>query len=196
MEKICSRCKQKFPLENFHKDASRKDGLSNKCKPCTYVKQRKYKKENPDVIKAEKRRYYERNKDKRRRYYQKNKEHIAQKAKESRTGKEGYIKTMLCSAKSRAKTKGWKFDLDLEFLMKHAGDHCPVDNLPFDWNRELDLDDSLPLSIPSLDRIDSSRGYTKDNVIIIGDKWNRWKSNMTIDNLELLIKYVRSVTNS
>jgi hypothetical protein len=30
--------------------------------------------------------------------------------------------------------------------------------------------------------------------MIIGDKWNRWKSNMNLDNLELLIQYVRSVT--
>jgi len=196
MEKICSRCKQEFPLENFYKDASRKDGLSNKCKSCTYVKQRKYKEKNPDIIKAEKRRYYERNKDKFQKRYQENKEHIARKAKESRTGKEGYIKTMLYSARARAKAKGWEFDLDMEFLMKQSGNYCPVDNLPFDWNRELDLDDSLPLTIPSLDRIDSSRGYTKDNVAIIGDKWNRWKSNMNIDDLELLVKYVRSVTKS
>lgn len=196
MEKICSRCKQKFPLENFYKDASRKDGLSNRCKPCTYVKQRKYKENNPDVIKAEKRRYYERNKDKFKQRYQDNKEHIAQKAKKSRTGKEGYIKQMLYSAKSRANAGGWEFDLDLEFLLEQSGNHCPVDGLPFDWNRELDQDKSLSLTIPSLDRIDSSRGYTKDNVAVIGDKWNRWKNNMNIDDLELLVKYVRSVTKS
>ena len=194
MEKICSRCKQKFPLENFYKDASRKDGLNNKCKPCAYVKQRKYKENNPDIVKAEKRRYYERNKDKFKQRYQDNKEHIAQKAKESRTGKEGYIKTMFQSAKTRAKARGWEFDLDLSFLLEQSGNYCPVDGLPFDWNRELDQDTSLPLTIPSLDRTDSSRGYTKDNVVVMGDKWNRWKSNMNIDDLELLVKYVRSVT--
>ena len=194
MEKICSRCKQKFPLENFYKDASRKDGLNNKCKPCTYVKQRKYKENNPDIVKAEKRRYYERNKDKFKQRYQDNREHIAQKAKESRTGKEGYIKTMFHSARTRAKARGWEFDLDLGFLLEQSGNYCPVDGLPFAWNRELDQNKSLPLTIPSLDRTDSSRGYTKDNVVVMGDKWNRWKSNMNIDDLELLVKYVRSVT--
>ena len=194
MEKICSRCKQKFPLENFYKDASRKDGLNNKCKLCTDVKQRKYKENNPDIVKAEKRRYYERNKDKFKQRYQDNREHIAQKAKESRTGKEGYIKTMLQSARTRAKSRGWEFDLDMGFLLEQSGNYCPVDGLPFDWNRELDQNKSLPLTIPSLDRTESSRGYTKDNVVVMGDKWNRWKSNMNIDDLELLIKYVRSVT--
>ena len=115
-------------------------------------------------------------------------------AKESRTGKEGYIRTMLNSAKARAKRKGWDFDLELNALLGIAGDCCPVDGLPFDWDRQLEIDNALPLTVPSLDRIDSSRGYTKDNVMIIGDKWNRWKSNMGLDDLEQLIQYVRSVT--
>ena len=196
MEKRCSRCEQNLSVEDFYKDSSRKDGLSNKCKACTYTKQRKYKKNNPDIIKAQKKRYYENNKDKFRQRYQENKERIAQNAKKSRTGKEGYIKTMICSAKTRAKAKNWDFDLDLDFLLEVTGDYCPVDGLPFDWNRELDQDNSLPLTIPSLDRIDSSQGYTKNNVIIIGDKWNRWKNNMSLDDLELLVKYVRSVTKT
>jgi len=196
MRKICSRCKQEFALENFYKDASRKDGLSNKCKPCTYVKQRKYKENNPDVIKAERQRYYEKNKDKLRQYYCDNKEQILAVAKQSRTGKKGYLRTMLNSAKSRAKQKGWEFDLELDALMATANDCCPVDGLPFDWDRQLDNNKTLPLAIPSLDRIDSSRGYTKDNVMIIGDQWNRWKSNMNLGDLELLIQYVRNATNS
>lgn len=196
MKKICSHCKQEFPLENFYKDASRRDGLSNKCKPCTYVKQRKYKENNPDAIKAEKQRYYERNKDKFRQYYCDNKEQILAVAKKNRTGKEGYLRTMLNSAKSRAKQKKLEFDLELDALMAIANDYCPVDGLPFDWDRQLENGKALLLAIPSLDRIDSSRGYTKDNVMIIGDQWNRWKSNMNLGDLELLIQYVRNVTKS
>jgi len=196
MEKHCSRCNQNLSVENFYKDSSRKDGLSNKCKACTYTKQRKYKKKNPDIIKAHKKKYYENNKDKARQYYQENKERLTENAKKSRTGKEGYIKAMLYSAKARAKAKDLDFDLDLNFLLQITGDYCPVDGLPFDWNRELNQDNSLPLTIPSLDRINSSKGYTKDNVIVIGDKWNRWKNNMNLDDLELLVKYVRSVTQT
>lgn len=32
--KKCSHCKEYFPLEEFHKSRSSKDGLQNKCKPC------------------------------------------------------------------------------------------------------------------------------------------------------------------
>jgi hypothetical protein len=192
--KKCCSCKLELPLDNFYKDSSRRDGLNSKCKPCVYTKHRKYKEKNPDVIKAEKQRYYAKNKNKFRRHYSDNREQILAAAKQNRTGKEGYLKTMLASAKSRAKQKSWEFNLSLDDLMAIANDHCPVDKLLFDWDRQLESDRTLPLSIPSLDRIDSSRGYTKDNVMIIGDKWNRWKSNMNLDNLELLIKYVRSVT--
>jgi hypothetical protein len=192
--KKCCSCKLEFLLDKFYKDSSRSDGLSNKCKSCSYIKYRKYKETNPDVIKAEKRRYYARNKDKLRQYYCDNKEQILAAAKQNRTGKNGYLKTMLNSAKSRAKQKGWDFDLELDHLMAIASDCCPVDGLPFDWDRQLESDRTLLLAIPSLDRIDSSRGYTKDNVIIIGDKWNRWKSNMNLAELELLTQYVRSAT--
>lgn len=196
MEKRCSRCKQNLSITNFYKDSSRKDGLNNKCKDCTYTKRREYQKKNPETIKAQKKKYYENNKEKYKQRYQENKRHIAEKSKKSRTGKKGYIKTMLCSAKARAKAKNWDFDLDLNFLLQTTGDYCPVDGLPFDWNRELDQDNSLPLTIPSLDRINSSQGYTKNNVIIIGDKWNRWKNNMSLNDLELLLEYVRNVTKT
>jgi hypothetical protein len=194
--KKCCSCKLEFSLDKFYKDSSRSDGLSNKCKSCTYTRQRKYKEKKPDIVRAEKKRYYARHRDKLRQYYWDNKEQLLAAAKQSRTGKKGYLRTMLASAKSRAKEKGWEFNLELDDLMAITGDYCPVDGSPFDWDRQLEIDSTLPLATPSLDRIDSSSGYTKDNVTIVGNKWNRWKSNMSLGELELLIQYVRSVTKS
>ena len=34
MEKKCTKCLNKKNISNYHKDKSRKDGLSNKCKEC------------------------------------------------------------------------------------------------------------------------------------------------------------------
>lgn len=34
MTKQCTKCKQQFPLSEFHSNASMKDGLSHYCKPC------------------------------------------------------------------------------------------------------------------------------------------------------------------
>jgi hypothetical protein len=101
---------------------------------------------------------------------------------------------MLRSAKSRAKENNLEFDIDLQYLQSVATDYCPIDGLPFDWERHLATDKSLPLATPSLDRIDSSKGYVKGNVKIIGWKWNAKKSNMNLDDLLLLVEYVRNAT--
>jgi hypothetical protein len=198
--KICNKCAVELPIVNFGKDSRKDDGVHNTCKKCFNAAKKEYRRQNPEVIQQAKKKYrekyYEENKAKARQYYEENKERLLRGAKANRTGKEGYIKIMLYSARHRAKDKGWDFDLDLDELVSIAPDCCPVDGLSFDWERQLDDDETLPLTIPSLDRIDSSRGYTKDNVMIIGDKWNRWKNNMNLEDLELLIQYVRSVTKN
>ena len=101
---------------------------------------------------------------------------------------------MLQAAKSRAKKKGWEFNIDLDYLYAIAPEKCPVDGREFDWERKLENDNTLLLSIPSLDRIDSTKGYIKGNIAIIGDQWNRWKNNMNLDDLHKLMQYVRGVT--
>lgn len=44
---------------------------------------------------------------------------------------------------------------------------------------------------PTLDRKNSALGYTKDNVWVISHRANSAKSNLTIDELELLTKNLR-----
>ena len=43
---------------------------------------------------------------------------------------------------------------------------------------------------PSLDRIDSTRGYTLDNVAVICGRCNRLKSDASLSELKLLVAYV------
>ena len=155
---------------------------------------RRYKKGHPERIKKDKKDYYDANREKLRQYYHDNKEWILRNAKQGRTGKYGVLKTMLQAAKSRAKKKGWDFDLDLDYLHAIAPEECPVDGRGFDWDRKLERDSALPLTVPSLDRIDSAKGYIKGNVAIIGDQWNRWKSNMKPSDLRTLMQYVCGAT--
>jgi hypothetical protein len=201
MTKQCAACSLHLPLSEFHADQSRRDNLDRRCKKCRLEKNREYRKNNPERRKATRKAYYNANREKineasRQRYWA-NPEEIKAAAKQKRTGKEGYLKAMLQSAKARAKAKGWDFDLDMNYLMSIAPDYCPIDNKPFDWDRERKLLKDGELSdhsIPSIDRTDSNKGYVKGNIAIIGDKWNRWKNNMELNDLIALMKYVCSVT--
>jgi hypothetical protein len=204
LEKQCCMCKEGLPLEQFNKDSSKKDGKSNRCKACQLIYNRQWKKANPDKVRVYRKEArarestQARNKrlQRKRKWYYANREILLPQMKQRRIGKEGYLKTMLASAKSRAKECNLQFDINMEYLWSIATDHCPVDSLPFDWERRLETDKSLPLTTPSLDRIDSSQGYIKGNVKIIGWKWNAKKSNMNLNDLLLLVEYVRSATES
>ena len=204
LEKQCSMCKEKLPLEQFGKDSNKKDGKHHRCKACQLAYNRQWKKANPDKVNLynkeartrESKQARDRRLERNREHYYKNREIILPQLKQARTGKEGYLKTMLRGAKSRAKENNLEFDIDLQYLQSVATDCCPVDGLPFDWERRLETNKFLPLATPSLDRIDSSKGYIKGNVKIIGWKWNAKKSNMNLDDLLLLVEYVRNATES
>jgi hypothetical protein len=199
-QKQCSKCGIIKPVASFNKRQDSIDGLCQECKACTAKRTARWKKNNPDKVKKEKQKYYSIHRkkisEKSRRWYEANKNNVLTKLEEKRTGKAGYLNTMLKSAKARAKSGNLAFDIDLDYLLSIATDHCPIDNLPFDWNRQLKQNKDLPLSVPSLDRIDSNQGYIRGNVKIIGWKWNTKKSNMSLDDLMLLVEYVRNATKS
>lgn len=82
-------------------------------------------------------------------------------------------------AKRRARRKRIDFNIELEDLPP-IPDVCPILGIPLKSNTNSfgPCDNS-----PSIDRIDNSKGYIKDNVIIISYKANRMKSNATIEEL-------------
>ena len=77
----------------------------------------------------------------------------------------------------RAKAKGIEFNLSYEDLLP-IPTKCPLLGIPIFYEQNKRSDHS-----PSIDRIDSNKGYTKDNVWIISNKANRIKSDATISDL-------------
>ena len=75
------------------------------------------------------------------------------------------------SAKSRATKKGRDFDLVLEDIV--IPKTCAVFG--------------TPLVNPSIDRIDSSRGYVKGNIRVISLRANQLKSNATVHEMEMVL---------
>lgn len=98
--------------------------------------------------------------------------------KRSLTYKEQNVqRKILGDARASAKRKGLEFNLTIEDIIIPT--HCKYLGTPL----KLELGRGLVWSNPSIDRIDSSKGYTKDNVQIISRKANTMKNCSTAEEL-------------
>jgi len=88
---------------------------------------------------------------------------------------------MLTRCKSRATANGLDFSLTEEDLI--IPEICPILKTPFDTSTDY---------CPSVDRIDSTKGYVKGNVQVISNKANRMKSNATNEELRLFAAWIKS----
>lgn len=88
--------------------------------------------------------------------------------------------------KARAKEKNLDFDLDLSDIV--IPDKCPVFNHEFIYN---DTDWTY-----SVDRKDPIKGYVKGNIMIISNKANRAKNNLSIDEFKLVLAYMEGIKNA
>jgi hypothetical protein len=94
-------------------------------------------------------------------------------------------------AKARAKNKKLDFDLTLDYIL----DIYPEDNLCPVFKTWMVFNSNgaggFRETSPSIDRLDSSKGYTKDNVAIISTKANILKSNATLDDITALYNFMK-----
>lgn len=65
---------------------------------------------------------------------------------------------------------------------------CPILGLELKFNKDRAADDSY-----SIDRIDSSKGYEIDNIVVISQKANRVKNNATSDELAKIEQFYREL---
>lgn len=87
--------------------------------------------------------------------------------------------------KNSAKKRNIPFDLTLSD-MDTIGIPitCPVLGIPIYFHRNKVEDDSI-----SFDRIDSSKGYTVDNIIVVSYRVNKLKSNATLDEMKKITNF-------
>lgn len=93
-------------------------------------------------------------------------------------------KIVLANAKARAKKKNLSFNLTLQDMI--VPEFCPVLGIKLINCQGIKTDNS-----PSVDRIDSSKGYVKGNIAIISLRANQIKSNGTIKEHLSVIDYMR-----
>lgn len=131
--------------------------------------------------------YYENNHidilEKRKQYYHDNAEQINQKRKNSyqmnieerreHSRKQYYkyfVSSLVLGMKNRAKKKHLDFDVDAEYLANlfiQQNNCCAVTKISFEFGEDGFRKSYRRPFAPSIDRIDCTKGYTKDNIRIV-----------------------------
>lgn len=160
--KQCCRCKEVKLFSAFSINKATKDGLQAKCKPCDNAYQKSRKE-----LKNEWSKEY-------------------QKAR--RKDPKYRLQMLLNASKQRAILKNREHTITLKDLkdLYPLDNKCPVFGFELEWNNA-----GFRETSPSIDRIDSSKGYTKDNIQIISWKANRLKAYATIEDLEAILAYMK-----
>lgn len=98
------------------------------------------------------------------------------------------MKNCLHQSKARARRKGIEHTLTLEEYKElyPIDNKCPVFDFELSWGHPIS-------NSPSLDRIDSNKGYTKENCQIISNRANHLKNDATIDELKHLLNYLEDL---
>lgn len=95
--------------------------------------------------------------------------------------------------KARAIKKNMPYDLDADYLMSIYPDKCPVFGVEF--VRKKTREDNSPWS-PTVDRIVPALGYVRGNVIIVCRRANNIKSDDTVDDIQRVADFYRSLGKS
>lgn len=164
--KACNKCFKELPLFEFSKNKASSDGLQYSCKKCDNAYQKQRKENNKEAVLE-----YQR------KYQAKRREHF-----------EYRLQMLLNASKQRAILKNREHSItldDIKELYPKDG-KCPVFGFDLEFNSQ-----GFRETSPSIDRIDSSKGYTKDNIQIISWKANRLKAYATVEDLELLVAFLK-----
>ncbi len=94
-------------------------------------------------------------------------------------------KTMLSDARKRAKNKGLEFSITAKDI--HIPEVCPIFGIKLEQSCGRPKDNS-----PSLDRLDSSKGYIPGNVVVISYRANHIKNNGTADEHRRIADFMSS----
>lgn len=160
--------------------ACRKWKEKNRERELERQRNRVYSEEERDYRRKKLREYHHENKDRlaayRKEYYEKNK-HILNNLPKP--------KALFKSAQARAKRKGLEFSIKVEDVV--IPEFCPVfPHIQLSTENKTLLDNSA-----TIDRIDSTKGYTKDNIRVISWRANNIKSFGTREEHELIAKYMK-----
>jgi hypothetical protein len=188
--KVCRLCNEDLPLTSFTKHKATRDGLRHECRACRKKQEQEYKKD-PFVaasISERKKKYDEANKESIQRYRQ-----VKYKA-DANTPK-GRAYSLFKHAERRARDNDLPFDLTLEYVNeKLFNGVCEVTGIPFVFDyasSKFTIDDGGNLRNPftaSIDKIDPTKGYTKDNCQFVVYMYNTCKNSFSDETVKYFVK--------
>jgi hypothetical protein len=139
----CTKCKETFSLSEFYNNKTGRDGLNAWCKKCVQACILRYAKTPKGRAVRNKT-----NKNTRRKPY-------------------GRALVLWHAARVRAHKNALDFTLTVEWVReKVMAGHCELSGIPFDFSEIGKKSNAKPYS-PSIDKINSHRGYTPDNCRVI-----------------------------
>ena len=171
MEKRCRKCETAKDMSEFYKDVYSKDGLQAVCKDCSKAHTKQNRLDHPTYfVDKGKVRYQEIGKHQNKSRYKKNQEKFKRWRREYSRTVVGRLRTVLNSAKTRAKNQKLVFDLDFDWLMEQyrkQDGKCSLTGIQLQFGFNYDSSRRYMPESPSLDRIDPALGYTKGNTRLV-----------------------------
>lgn len=164
----CTKCHETKSFEFFSKDKYRNNGYRIACKACAAASFTKYRASDAYALRQEK--------ATQQRTHQKQTDPVAR-----------WATMAIGNARKRAKQLGVPCTITKEWLVAAAPTHCPLLEVSLDYAATVSCAASA-----SVDRKDSTGGYTPENCKIISFKANRIKSNATADEISLVAQNMRN----
>ena len=172
MSKTCKQCNIEKPFEEFYVSSKRTDRRDNTCKECRKLNDR-IRRQDPE--------YRAKRLAQQKEYAENNREQCITRGREYYASVKGRAKTLLKGVMRRSND----VDIDERFIIERIEDgFCEVTGIPFNMNPSVDTKKN-PYA-PSIDRIDSSKGYTRNNVQIVIWQYNLMKGEISHDDLLMI----------
>ena len=188
-QKKCYMCKSLQPIENFHKNRTKKDGRHTECKECATILRGKYP-IDPIKEKIQRGRYYNSHKveisQKKRAYRDAHPEKIKEISKKHRASnpRRWWAKNVI--KRHSVRDKPCFFTLEQLLAIVPLDNICPSCGNVFKWdNSNKHNPDS-----PSLDQVDRTQPLFLSNGRVICRQCNTAKSTYTQNEFEQWIKRV------
>lgn len=171
--KYCPKCRTTHPVAKFSKNKARSDGLNSWCKNCINTQHNlgQYNAKRADKQKLRAREY---------RKTPEYKEYIKEYRKKRSQGLEGQASRLWLGAKQRAKEKGLDITITTDWVVEKLQPlYCEATGVELTLTHDDSRDSYRTWNRPSLDRIDSTLGYTPENTRVVSVMYNTAKADYT-----------------